>query len=471
MFTFSNGFEAATLKIPNRDYNASNGTNIRNTALPMHYGGSNDPYNIVTVNQGGVVVDGRDGTTSWPAPQMSYLEEGHFVQSAVPVQPPRKQIIGFAKFRTRQEALEARDLLQGRRVDIEKGSVLKAEMAKKNLHTKRGPGMGPMGVNSVLGGGTMQSESLSGVPGLGAASNANEVFMQREKELGLGPMTIAGLGQRRGLGDNHDELMGMAAYATRGARERAEEDERERKRKEKEAQRLRQNSFAFEAFHSVPAQMVRQGANSLLSVENSTLGPALPEHTHTLSAQSSMQSLSSQAENSPWPTLRDVGNATSLRKMSGAASSFLPPRPPSAQQQDSPTNREAPASPPSDAASASGSTNPSGPFSPQSTSSMLPSYGAFQPGPRAMSPSAEGHGLTDTGSLPTSSASSVNGGPGLNGDDLARAVGALAVSTDHEGTISPQLPSPASNSSSGHGRNPGDQNPPVSITPWGVVYI
>ncbi|CAG8656777.1 8472_t:CDS:2, partial [Racocetra fulgida] len=36
------------------------------------------------------------------------------------------------------EALEARDILSGRKVDAEKGSVLKAEMAKKNLHTKRG---------------------------------------------------------------------------------------------------------------------------------------------------------------------------------------------------------------------------------------------------------------------------------------------------------------------------------------------
>lgn len=34
--------------------------------------------------------------------------------------------------------MEARDLLSGRKVDAEKGCVLKAEMAKKNLHTKRG---------------------------------------------------------------------------------------------------------------------------------------------------------------------------------------------------------------------------------------------------------------------------------------------------------------------------------------------
>ncbi|KAL1921496.1 uncharacterized protein VTP21DRAFT_11212 [Calcarisporiella thermophila] len=49
----------------------------------------------------------------------------------------RKQTIGFAKFRTRQEAIAARDILSGRKVDQEKGSMLKAEMAKKNLHTKR----------------------------------------------------------------------------------------------------------------------------------------------------------------------------------------------------------------------------------------------------------------------------------------------------------------------------------------------
>ncbi len=49
----------------------------------------------------------------------------------------RKQIIGFAKFRTRMEALEARDILNGRRIDAEKGCMLKAEMAKKNLHTRR----------------------------------------------------------------------------------------------------------------------------------------------------------------------------------------------------------------------------------------------------------------------------------------------------------------------------------------------
>ncbi|KAG2203501.1 hypothetical protein INT47_008228 [Mucor saturninus] len=79
MFMFSPGFEAATLKVPN----------------------------------------GKD-------------EEDCLMNNG------RKQIIGFAKFRTRKEAMDARDILNGRKVDSEKNSLLKAEMAKKNLHTKRG---------------------------------------------------------------------------------------------------------------------------------------------------------------------------------------------------------------------------------------------------------------------------------------------------------------------------------------------
>ncbi|THG97484.1 hypothetical protein EW026_g4528 [Hermanssonia centrifuga] len=480
MFTFSNGFEAATLKIPNRDYTSLAGGTARTTALPLHYAGSNDPYNLVTVNQGGVVVDGRDGTTSWPAPSMSYMDEGHFIPSALPLQPPRKQIIGFAKFRSRQEALDARDILQGRRVDIEKGSVLKAEMAKKNLHTKRGPGMGPMGIGSLLNGtAAMQADALASLNGLGlggpSAGPAGEVFVQREKELGIGPMAIAGLSQRRDrLPEARDDRgdvvspIGLSTFGTRGARERAEEDERERerKRKEKEAVRLRQNSFAFEAFHSVPQQMVRQGANSLLSAENGIIGGGYGSNGHSLSTQSSLQSIGSQTElngMSTWGTLRDVSVSAALRKMPVHLTSSLPQRPSSPGQQESPTNREAAGSPPSGAASASDSTNPSATFSPPSAQSVLPSLDSFTTYPRASSPSNESQGvhLENGSSLPTSSASSINGAHNIN-DELARAVGALAVSTDQQGTISPQLPSPASNTSSGNGRNPGDQNPPIN---------
>ncbi|KAI7901800.1 uncharacterized protein BX663DRAFT_89150 [Cokeromyces recurvatus] len=87
MFMFSPGFEAATLKIP-------------------------------TTKEGG----GGGGEDE------NFLFNNH----------NKKQIIGFAKFRTRKEAIDARDILNGRRIDAEKGCLLKAEMAKKNLHTKRG---------------------------------------------------------------------------------------------------------------------------------------------------------------------------------------------------------------------------------------------------------------------------------------------------------------------------------------------
>ncbi|ORX59532.1 hypothetical protein DM01DRAFT_1332997 [Hesseltinella vesiculosa] len=50
----------------------------------------------------------------------------------------KKQMIGFARFRSRLEAMEAVDVLSGKKVDQEKGTILKAEMAKKNLHIKRG---------------------------------------------------------------------------------------------------------------------------------------------------------------------------------------------------------------------------------------------------------------------------------------------------------------------------------------------
>lgn len=59
-------------------------------------------------------------------------------EETIPSNGGKKQMIGFARFRTRLEALEAIDVLSGKRIDQEKGTVLKAEMAKKNLHIKRG---------------------------------------------------------------------------------------------------------------------------------------------------------------------------------------------------------------------------------------------------------------------------------------------------------------------------------------------
>ncbi|KAI9282263.1 hypothetical protein BY458DRAFT_531218 [Sporodiniella umbellata] len=88
MFVFSFGFEAATLKVPSS----------------------------------------KDGEEDMPSSTNTSMNN------------MKKQTIGFAKFRTRKEAMEARDTLNGRKVDTEKGNTLKAEMAKKNLHTKKANG-------------------------------------------------------------------------------------------------------------------------------------------------------------------------------------------------------------------------------------------------------------------------------------------------------------------------------------------
>ena len=487
MFTFSSGFEAATLKIPNKEstsYGAVNGQSTRPQGIGMPFGGSNDPYNLVTMNQGGVLIDGgRDGPmTSWSASGPN--DDSHYMQNNMPMQPPRKQIIGFAKFRSRDQALEARDVLQGRRVDVEKGAVLKAEMAKKNLHTKRGPGVGPLALPPFPG----------GVPGSGGADNlpnlSGEPFTQRDKQLGaLGAMGIdlSGFSQRRDrLFDGRDDedrerrrgefTMGPGVFGTRGPRERAEEDERERERKrkekEKEATRLRQHSFAFEAFHSVPQQMVRQGANSLLSAENGIIPNGL-----TLPSPPSLQSLPTSTEGmtGPWGSnLRDVSAAAHLRKMGVPQHhlSGLPPRPQSPTA-TSPPVLDSVSSAPESASSQNGHSAPgshSAQFTPESNPSSLPSHPSLPLRPRAQTPGSDtqslpGHALrmsqSSESSLPGSQPPSANGSQSGHEDDLIQSIGALAVSTE-SGATSPQLPSPASGTSSGGARSGSDHNPPIN---------
>ncbi|KII95306.1 hypothetical protein PLICRDRAFT_209958 [Plicaturopsis crispa FD-325 SS-3] len=272
MFTFSSGFEAATLKIPTSSSTSNTSANgsytsaataLNNNArggggYTAYLGagagtGAGDPYNMVTVNQGGVVVDaGRDGGTAyagreaWPTtsgtsnnswatasagtfagpPSMSLAADDSFPGGAN--SGPRKQIIGFAKFRTRAEALEARDGLQGRRVDIEKGAVLKAEMAKKNLHTKRGPGVGGVGVGS---------SGPEGVGGMQQQQQGASEMSVREREQGvLGAMGFGSLP----LHSWRDEAAPLPPAHQRGPRERLEDELR---RKEKDG-RLRS------AFHN-----------------------------------------------------------------------------------------------------------------------------------------------------------------------------------------------------------------------------
>ncbi|CAK5275259.1 unnamed protein product [Mycena citricolor] len=271
MFTFSPGFEAATLKIPNKEYTAYGAQQQRalgGAGQYNGYAGSNDPYNLVTVNQGGVVVDGQNGITSWPAPPADEmgpqsglsqagsqgLSGNHFSGSVA----PRKQIIGFAKFRTREEALGARDVLQGRRVDIDKGAVLKAEMAKKNLHTKRG--VGPVGV----GGSGLVINGMGSSLGMGVSNDIYDQLSPRDPLTlgmnGISPNAAAAFanGRMGWRSDDDDEPLMLheerrqSVLNTLSLRARPDDD-RPRLQDDSEAERLRRRDRdrrqgAFEAF-------------------------------------------------------------------------------------------------------------------------------------------------------------------------------------------------------------------------------
>ena len=474
MFTFSSGFEAATLKIPNKELTAygSGSAPSANAIRPgfSSHGGPNDPYNLVTINQGGVVVDGgRDGTTSsWqPAddPHFSHLvPNGPGGPGANTGMSTRKQIIGFAKFRTRAEALEARDTLQGRRIDIEKGSVLKAEMAKKNLHTKRGIGPLPPQLSMIgTGGGTVPPEALANMPGMNGLTGlssqaAGEALSARERELGtLGAMGFAGINGRRDnrLDTHDDEIASRKASiafgnaAARGARDRLEEERQWKEKaeadKERNARLRSSDIYAFDAFHSVPSSQ-RPSGNSLLAATGGEVIGSLPSRAVAVS---------------PWGALgRDTpSNSNTSRKVSVPISSNLPPRPsspPSHPPQSSPLPRDIM----SFAGPTIGSFNPSQQTAAQTAHPSLPSR------PRAYSPAASG-GETI---VPISSGSSAAGSQGSVDEDVSRSLASLAVSTTSTngpsgtGTTSPQLPSPASGASSERSGRNGvvDQNPPVS---------
>ncbi|KAI0307227.1 hypothetical protein B0F90DRAFT_540106 [Multifurca ochricompacta] len=476
MFTFSSGFEAATLKIPNKELTAyGSGSATSANSIRSGYsshGGPNDPYNLVTINQGGVVVDGgRDGTTSsWQPPDDSHFS--HLVPNG-PAGPggvntgmsTRKQIIGFAKFRTRAEALEARDTLQGRRIDIDKGAVLKAEMAKKNLHTKRGIGPLPPQLSTIIGtgGGTVPPEALVNIPGMNglasltsqAATSAGEALSVRERELGtLGAMGFAGINGRRDnrLDAHDDEIASRKTNVTfgnpvsRNARDRLDEEERKWKEKaeadkERNARLRSSDIYAFDAFHSVPSSQ-RPAGNSLLAA----------------TAGEGIGSLPSRAVAAPpWGALtRDPVNTS--RKMSVPLSSSLPPRPSSPHPpQPSPLPRDA-------TPFASGPTI--GSFTSSHQTATQPAHPSLPSRPRAYSPAASGGDTV----VPISSGSSATGSQGSVDEEVARSLTSLAVSTTSAnapsgtGSMSPQLPSPASGASSERSGRNGivDQNPPIN---------
>jgi hypothetical protein len=459
MFTFSPGFEAATLKIPNKDMSSYGQGIPPNNFRPAMYGhahgGPNDPYNLVTINQGGVVVDnGRDGTTSsWqPNDDLHFSHPNNTANN-------RKQIIGFAKFRSRAEALEARDTLQGRRVDIEKGAVLKAEMAKKNLHTKRGIGPLPLQLSSIIGstgGGPVPPEALAGLPGVngmhgappGLAGTGGEAFSARDRELReLGAMGVIGPRRESRIDPRDEDLEVRKGSLTgafpRGARERAEEEDRRWKEKNDPTERNRgrtNDAHVYEAFHSVPATQ-RPTSNSLMSATAGEVNPPVPNGLTRIAAP-------------PWGSVLGGQPPRKATLPSG-----LPPRPPSAQQ-----------SPPMAEAIALNNGAHIDIFASSGSGTILPSHPSLPSRPRQISPS---RGELSDASVPTSSASSVASADG-DEEKVRRSIEGLtlgnhpppAVSTgagtgSGPGTTSPQLPSPSSGTSSGSRTGPVDQNPPV----------
>jgi hypothetical protein len=514
MFTFSPGFEAATLKIPNKEYTSYSGI-VGNTGLRSavantfgSYGGPNDPYNLVTVNQGGVVVDaGRDGTmTSWPAAVPGDEMGGpHFMGGGLGGagtamnMPPRKQIIGFAKFRTRDEALCARDVLQGRRVDIDKGAVLKAEMAKKNLHTKRGVGPvpgGPTGPGTSGGsggggsgngnqGGLQQQASgmngvghgISGPDAYGIAAGNNESLGSRERELGaLGAMGLGSgrLNQWRDqIQQQHDHLqmsgssglsngrttpgrepeddrranvmpgMGLVALGSgsRGPRERLEDDERERRRKEKDMKLRAGNSTAFDAFHSVPAgPSARHLPNpaGLLSPTDSGYGNGISPATGN--GYGSSQSQASTVQQHHFEEVGPWDNMNTQRTRSSSRRSPSPSNPGTGSLYLDMASQHF-----------ASSQQHLQYLDPIQQEQQRHDHHAIEPHPSQ----TESSSSSIAGSQPGGGESDGSGPDG----EISRALGGLEVSTD-DGKTSPQLPSPASNASS---RNGVDQNPPVCV--------
>ncbi|CAO3591217.1 unnamed protein product [Absidia cylindrospora] len=115
MFMFSPGFEAASLKWHSKDQDDDSATTSTSTT---------------TTNTSNTTAAAPTSGTSIIATSANALPTTSMTG--------KKQMIGFAKFRSRLEALEAVDVISGKKVDPEKGLILKAEMAKKNLHVKRG---------------------------------------------------------------------------------------------------------------------------------------------------------------------------------------------------------------------------------------------------------------------------------------------------------------------------------------------
>ena len=484
MFTFSEGFEAATLKIPNKESNAYSGSNLPasippSTTQPPRVNGF--PPGAYTSAQGfpGEPFGSDPAAAGWPPgahPDEHFARHGEQAAGPGAAMPPRKQIIGFAKFKTRVEALAARDVLQGRRVDIEKGAVLKAEMAKKNLHTKRG--VGPLGLTMALvgSGATVGPDTLAGLAGINGlvsppALGNGEALSQRERELGaLGAMGLAGTGARnRERPDEVEEklrratltgpVVGLPVAAAGAAVKRDDEDHRRR----------RETDAARHAFNSVPSQVSRAPTNQAVVSPTEPSGlttfpfppPSAPVPTAV--GGQSLQSFTSHDVFAP------VGTSATWGLGPTKPDRFMSSRPTGAPA--GPNSSAIPQSPPlaesNVAAMVGSSAIPAGfetnsqIYSPPHAQVPLPALTAVRSGRAYSPPGAEFSHAIDQRSVPTSSGSSVVGS-GSDSGDFTRM---QSIPSRHDATSPTQPASPSSGASSATqamGQRVTDQNPPVS---------
>ncbi|WRT63108.1 uncharacterized protein IL334_000011 [Kwoniella shivajii] len=152
IFIFANGFEAATLKFPSgtirREPAAALLDQLTQLAAAQAQAqaagepGLDFPFSqpaleeaMASLTMAATASTSASTTPSAPMSLTPSVPSGPMLGN--PAMPTRRQTIGFARFKTRADALAAREHLQGRKIDSLTGATLKAEMAKKNLHTKR----------------------------------------------------------------------------------------------------------------------------------------------------------------------------------------------------------------------------------------------------------------------------------------------------------------------------------------------
>ena len=182
IFTFAPGFEAATLKFPSGSNRSREPTAAllaeltqlaasQQAAAAQQAAANGEPpeYPLQSPLEEAIAALQLSSTTSsstTPSAAVSLtpsVPAGPFNQGLSQL-PTRRQTIGFARFKTRADALAARENLQGKKIDPLTGATLKAEMAKKNLHTKRN------NANDDLVGMLLRSGRLAGLVGHQPAS-------------------------------------------------------------------------------------------------------------------------------------------------------------------------------------------------------------------------------------------------------------------------------------------------------------